>query len=104
MSGEALRSFAQNGELESLVNCLRDRPNPCSADEFGITALHYATWNGHAECVKYLASNPMGVDARGVKMSSLDMTTMKGYTALHLAAMDCPVWSQEIIIKTFYAE
>ena len=49
-----------------------------------------AVWNGHVECVKYLVSNDMGVSALGQKRSSLNMQTLSGYTALHLAAMDCP--------------
>ena len=49
-----------------------------------------AVWNGHVECVKYLVSNDMGVSALGQKRSSLNMQSLSGYTALHLAAMDCP--------------
>ena len=47
----------------------------------------YAVWGGHVECVKYLVSNDFGVSKLGVKRSSLDMITTKGYTALHLAGI-----------------
>jgi hypothetical protein len=50
----------------------------------------YACWNGHVEAVKYLASNPMGVDKDGSRRSCIDLTSCKGYTALHLTALDAP--------------
>ena len=40
----------------------------------------YAAWNGHVECVKYLASNVYGTDKNGIKCSSLNMVTTRGYT------------------------
>ena len=41
--------------------------------------------------------NTFGVDRYGNKATSLDMTSCKGYTALHLAALDTPSWvSKEI--------
>ena len=43
--------------------------NPCSRDIWGLTALHYAVWNGNTECVKYLCANHLGV------MESKDMHT-----------------------------
>jgi ankyrin repeat protein len=54
-------------------------------DEYGITPLMYSVWGGHVECVKYFVSNDFGVAKTGVKRSSLDMVSSKGYSALHLA-------------------
>jgi hypothetical protein len=54
-------------------------------------------WNGHLECVKFIASNPWGVDKEGNRCSVLDLMTCKGYTALHLACLDCP--APEGIVK-----
>lgn len=45
----------------------------------------YSVWGGHVECVKFLVSNDFGVAKTGVKRSSLDMVSTKGYSALHLA-------------------
>ena len=90
MSGEELRSAAIQGKHEMIHTILKDRANTCSADQYGLTPLMYACWNGHLECVKFLASNPLGVDTNGKKGSCLDMITCKGYTALHLTALDCP--------------
>jgi len=90
MSGEDLKNAAIQGKHELLCQILKDRANACSADEYGLTALMYACWNGHVEAVKYLASNPMGVDKDGQRRSCIDLTSCKGYTALHLTALDAP--------------
>lgn len=92
MSGEVVRNCAILGNDGELSRILKDRANPASQDEFGLTALHYAVWNGHIECVKYLVCNNFGVDKNGNKGFSLNLTSCKGYTALHLCAMDCPSW------------
>jgi len=90
MSGEQLRYDATYGNYKKLRDVLKDRANTASADEYGLTPLMYAVWNGHVECVKYLICNDVGIDVRGVKVSSLHMRSCKGYTALHLAALDAP--------------
>lgn len=95
MSGEALRRAAVDGDHERLTYFLKGIANPCSCDEYGISPLMYAVWNGHIECVKLLVSNDMGVNNKGQKGSSLNITSTRGYSALHLAVLDCPPWSME---------
>jgi hypothetical protein len=73
-------------QLEGLIKA---RANVCSVDEFGLTALHYAVWNSHIECVKLLAFNSNGLDAAGNRASCLNMKSCIGLTALHLVAMEC---------------
>jgi hypothetical protein len=90
MSFEVLKGSAIDGDHERLKDALMGIANTCAADEYGITPLMFAVWNGHAECVKYLVSNDLGVSAQGQKRSSLNMQSGSGYTALHLAALDCP--------------
>lgn len=90
MSFEVLKSSAIDGDHERLRDALMGIANTCTADEYGITPLMFAVWNGHVECVKYLVSNDLGVSAQGQKRSSLNMQSKSGYTALHLAALDCP--------------
>lgn len=92
MSGAYLRECATLGNTDELKRILQDKSNPCSQDKYGLTALHYAVWNGHVECVKYLVCNSWGVDKHGVKGHALNMVSCKGYTALHLAAQDAPNW------------
>lgn len=92
MSGEQLRYDAQYGNHKRLRDVLKDRANTANADEYGLTPLMFAVWNGHVECVKYLICNDVGIDSRGVKVSALHMRSCKGYTALHLAALDSPKW------------
>ena len=75
-----------------------DSCNVCSADEYGLTALHYAAWNGHTDCVRYIAANPWGVNSTGERCSVLDLKSCKGYTALHIACIDCP--SAKDIVKS----
>ena len=93
MSFEVLKGCAIDGDHERLRENLKGIANTCEADEYGITPLMFAVWNGHVECVKYFVSNDLGVSAKGQKRSSLNMQTCSGYTALHLAAMDCPDYS-----------
>lgn len=93
MSFEVLKGCAIDGDHERLGETLKGIANTCTADEYGITPLMFAVWNGHVECVKYFVSNDLGVSAKGQKRSSLNMQTCSGYTALHLAAMDCPDYS-----------
>ena len=60
MSGTDLKEAAIQGNHQLLCSVLKDRANACWADEYGLTSLMYACWNGHVESVRYLASNPMG--------------------------------------------
>lgn len=92
MSGEQLRHDAQYGHHKALRDLLKNRANTASADQWGLTPLMYAVWNGHIECVKYLVCNSVGIDAQGVKVNALHARSCKGYTALHLAALDAPKW------------
>ena len=57
----------------ALRNGLEGGANPCSRDIWGLTALHYAVWNGNIECVKYLCANHLGI------LESKDVPT-KGQT------------------------
>lgn len=43
--------------------------------------------------MKLLIANRMGVDKDGNRCDSLLLQSNLGYTALHLAALDCPSWS-----------
>jgi hypothetical protein len=90
MSFEVLKGAAIDGDHERLRDALVGIANTCAADEYGLTPLMFAVWNGHVECVKYFVSNDLGVSAQGQKRSSLNMQSCSGYTALHLAALDCP--------------
>jgi len=90
MSGDQIRYDAQYGLHEHLRDILKNRANTAEADELTLTPLMYAVWNGHVECVKYLVCNDVGIDVTGNKVSALYMTSCKGYTALHLAGLDCP--------------
>jgi len=90
MSADQLRYDAQYGLHEHMRDILKNRANTAEADELTLTPLMYAVWNGHVECVKYLVCNDVGVDVTGNKVSALHLTSCKGYTALHLAGLDCP--------------
>lgn len=93
MSGEALRHCCLNNDVEGLRKICRERGNPCSPDDLGLTGLMYAVFNGHLQCVKLVARNPMGVDLQGVRCSCVNLRSCKGYTALHLAMLDAPTWA-----------
>jgi len=101
MSGIDQRIAAMNGDDGLLKQYIEARCNVCStgkyctvwlpltvvtltyyvmSDEFGLTPLHYAVWNGHVECVKLLVCNTLGVDKDGNRASSLAITSCLGYT------------------------
>eukprot|EP01031_Cornospumella_fuschlensis_P025312 gene25311-30565_t len=90
MTEVRVRQACIHNQAEELEVLIKSRANVCSVDEWGLTALHYAVWNGHIDCVKLLVFNDKGVDAKGQKTSCLNMKSFIGLTALHLAAMDCP--------------
>ena len=60
MSGTVLRETAAQGDAGYLRELLTGGGNPCSTDENGLTPLHFATWNGHVECVEILVVNDLG--------------------------------------------
>ena len=57
-------------------------------EEFGLSALHYAAWNGHVRCIEVLCTNDIGRDRAGQQQSCINLKSCKGYTALHLAASE----------------
>jgi ankyrin repeat protein len=87
MSGVELRYVSTHGKQEQLKEYLRLKANPCSVDEFGLSALHYAVWNGHIECVKLLVSNDFGVDSKGKKCSCLNLVSDMGYTGFQFSVL-----------------
>ena len=80
MSGSEVRKAACDGHAEVLRGYIEERCNPCSVDEYGLSPLHYAAWNGHIECVKLLACNQMGVNASGIRDKSMELMSCMGYT------------------------
>lgn len=99
MSGEYLRACATQGDSEEVWRLLKERANACSTDKYGLTALHYAVWNGHVECVKYLVCNSWGVDKSGKRGHALNLVSVLGLSPLHLAAQDCPHWAAKEITE-----
>ncbi len=86
MSGDQLRKYAVMGDCVNLKAILRGGANPCSVDDQGLTALHFATWNGHEEAVHVLVANDRGTDVdTGEHISSLNIQSDSGFTALHLS-------------------
>lgn len=61
MSGSALRETVAQGDVTYLKELLKGGANPCSADENGLCPIHFATWNGHIECLEILVVNDLGV-------------------------------------------
>lgn len=82
MSGETLRKAAQKGDHEKVKELINERANMCSTDEYGLTSLHYAVWNGHVECVKLLISNSWGVDSNGIKCSGNNLVSTMGFSGM----------------------
>ncbi|KAJ1454346.1 ankyrin repeat-containing domain protein [Pelagophyceae sp. CCMP2097] len=101
MSGSSLREAAQQGDLRYLNVLLKGGSNPCSSDADGLTALHFASWNGHVDCVEALCVNDLGHATQRSKplkgddeetaskrmVSCINLRTRAGWSALHIAAM-----------------
>jgi ankyrin repeat protein len=80
MSGEDLRHAAKQNLIDRMRDLCRFKSNPCSTDDIGLTALHYAVWNGNLECVKYLVMNPRGVTRKRERISCINIQSVLGYT------------------------
>lgn len=91
MSGEELRRCCIYNEVDSLKEYLLLRSNPCSTDEYGLSPLHYAIWNGNIDCAKYLIMNPNGITKEKERKSCINLQSTMGYTPLHLLALECPL-------------
>ena len=88
MDGSELRSLSILGNSTKLKEIFPFVPNPCSCDEYSLSALHYAVWNGHTECVKLLVANPKGVDRHGKRTSLLNMQSCMGFTGIYYIVND----------------
>ena len=74
------------GKVDIVKNLIKCGANPCYVDDQGLTALHYAVWNGDYHLIEYLAEHSEGHIQHGIKgYSCLNMQTVCGYTALHIA-------------------
>ena len=82
MDGSELRSISILGNCKRLKEIFPFVPNPCSCDEYSLSALHYAVWNGHVECVKVLVANHRGVDKDGQRTSLLNLQSCMGFTGI----------------------
>jgi len=94
MSGCELRQAAIDGNFDVVKDFIVKRCNPCSTDEYGLTALHYAVWNGHVECVKLLVCNTLGVDVNGIKRKSIELVSSMGYTGKSFTNFNTSQFSQ----------
>mmetsp|Transcript_7898 Transcript_7898/g.10092 ORF Transcript_7898/g.10092 Transcript_7898/m.10092 type:complete len:223 (+) Transcript_7898:197-865(+) len=86
MSGDDLRNQAILGNAKQVRRLIESGANPCSRDQDGMTALHYAAWNGNCDCVDFLAINCLGsFEFLKKGRKSLNLRTKCGYTPLHLS-------------------
>jgi len=86
MSGDDLRNQAILGYAKQVRKLIESGANPCSRDQNGMTALHYAAWNGNCDCVEFLAINCLGsFEFLKKGRKSLNLRTKCGYTPLHLS-------------------
>lgn len=77
-----LRHAARVNDVDSLRSYCLLKTNPCSVDEHGLTALHYAVWNGNVDCVKYLVMNPRGITKDRQRISCVSLQSNVGYTGI----------------------
>ena len=101
-NSERLKVAAIYGDHETMSRVLKNRANPCYADEFGLTPLMMAAWNGHTHCVKFIIANDWGIAADRTKRKSINMQTIKGLTALHLFCQDGLPWAEETLYWLMY--
>jgi tetratricopeptide (TPR) repeat protein len=107
-----IHDAAANGDLEKVRALLQDDPDlVMSKDKNGLTPLHRAAKNGHADVTKLLLANKAEINAktsagrtplhdaaeRGhkdlvelllINKANINEKTYRGYTALHLAAFN----------------
>lgn len=65
---DELMKAAIGGWIKEVRRCLNEATcNPLSKDEYGFSALMWAVWNGHDECVKLLLphSDPLAQNMNG---------------------------------------
>ena len=98
MSGDQLRNCAILGDEKQLRHLLKGGANPCSTDADGLTALHYAVWNKHEQCIKVLVANHEGTNDDGEHVSSLSVQSDIGLTPLHLTVLEN---SDRYVLVTF---
>lgn len=89
MSGDSLRVAAERGYADDVIATLEGGANPCSRDRWGLTALHFAVWNGHVECTKIMCANDMGID---VKLNSKELARL-----LESQGVDVPFFFEETL-------
>jgi ankyrin repeat protein len=81
---------AEAGQLLAVQLLLKRKSNFKGVDEGGMTALHWAAFNGHVEVVDYLTRQ---------SRSSLALINDQGRTPLHLAAMNSKFAVVELLVR-----
>jgi ankyrin repeat protein len=81
---------AAAGQLLAAQLLLKRKSNLKGVDEGGMTALHWAAFNGHVEVVDYLIRQ---------SRSSLSLINDQGRTPLHLAAMNSQFAVVEFLVR-----
>ena len=61
-----LLDAAKKGDLKGVMDAISRGANVNAKDDHGRTALHYASWCGHIEVVKYLVDSGADVNAEDI--------------------------------------
>jgi hypothetical protein len=90
---EDLLAAARKGELARVKELLAKGANIEAKTRYGITPLFYAAWSGHADVVRYLASQGAQVDVSDTfyKMPALAAAVDKGHTEVVKALVEAGV-------------
>jgi ankyrin repeat protein len=81
---------AATGQLSAVQQLIKRKSSVKSVAEGGMTAIHWAAFNGHVEIVGFLA---------GQSRSSLAWVNDQGRTALHLAALNSRFAVVELLVR-----